>query len=374
MIFIYIAIALVALIFYVKWHQNYWQRKGIPTGKVEFFFGHIRKLVTRKSGFGELNLQLYRDLQKLDSKQAGIYFFLKPVYFPMDPVIIKHIMQNDFSHFMDHGSYHHPKDILSMHLFNLEGETWKGLRAKLTPTFSSVKMKMMFETLLEKTIGLEKAIRNFADNHEPFVIKEVLGRFTTDVIASCGFGIECNSLENPDDLFRKYGKKLFEPKPLRSWATGIVPWTILGYLGFKAVGHETTNFFTNIVKETIKTRETNEIFRKDFLHLLLQLKNQGTVSDSTQIKVESNTKRHGTLSEDDIIAQCFVFFLAGFETSSSTMTFTVLELAQNPDIQEKARQEINRVLKKYGKVTYDAIMEMDYLEKVINGKYLVFIV
>ena len=72
---------------------------------------------------------------------------------------------------------------------------------------------------------------------------------------------------------------------------------------------------------------------------------------------------------DVIAAQAFVFYLAGFETTSATMTFCLYELALNPDIQERVQNEIDTVLEKHGgDITYEAISQMEYLDKVVSGE------
>ncbi|KAH8307788.1 hypothetical protein KR018_006575, partial [Drosophila ironensis] len=54
----------------------------------------------------------------------------------------------------------------------------------------------------------------------------------------------------------------------------------------------------------------------------------------------------------ELAAQVFVFYLAGFETSSSTMSYCLYELAQNPEIQEKLRSEVQSVLEQHkGQIT-----------------------
>lgn len=61
------------------------------------------------------------------------------------------------------------------------------------------------------------------------------------------------------------------------------------------------------------------------------------------------------------------FMFKGFETSSTTMTFCLHELSLNQEIQEKARQNVRNVLARHdGKITYESLSEMTYLEQCIN--------
>lgn len=127
---------------------------------------------------------------------------------------------------------------------------------------------------------------------------------------------------------------------------------------------DSLDFFFDVVKEIIKYRETNSINRNDFMDMMIQLKDNGALDGKVQ--------KDGTLTIQEIAAQSLIFILAGFETSSTAMTYCLFELSENQNIQDKARENVRKVLAKHnGQFTYEAMMEMDYIEYCINGKPII---
>ena len=84
------------------------------------------------------------------------------------------------------------------------------------------------------------------------------------------------------------------------------------------------------------------------------------------------TKLISAFSEIDgdlFVAQAFVFLLAGYGTSASTLSFALYELALHPEIQRSVRAEILQVLNKHdGKLTYDTMQGMTYMNRVVSGE------
>lgn len=75
--------------------------------------------------------------------------------------------------------------------------------------------------------------------------------------------------------------------------------------------------------------------------------------------------------ELDIAANAFLFFVAGFETTASTLSYFFYELALNQDIQEKLRSEVQKVKDKNQTLTYESLRELTYMDAVISGKFIV---
>ena len=201
--------------------------------------------------------------------------FVIPAVMAIDPEFIKTILVKDFHIFHDRGLFSDPEiDPLSGTLFALQGKAWKILRQKLTPTFTSGKMKQMFATVLEVAERLGQHVATHTGQME---MKDVLARYTTDVIGTCAFGIECNTLRNPDSDFLKYGNKVFEQKvsTMIKIILVLMGRKISSKFTLKITDADVETFFMNLVRETVDYRERNNVKRNDFLNLLLQIKNTG---------------------------------------------------------------------------------------------------
>lgn len=58
-----------------------------------------------------------------------------------------------------------------------------------------------------------------------------------------------------------------------------------------------------------------------------------------------------------------------FDTSATAMNFIMYQLATHEEIQEKAQKEVLEMIKKHGKLSYEALMDMEYLNQIFSGKF-----
>ena len=67
-----------------------------------------------------------------------------------------------------------------------------------------------------------------------------------------------------------------------------------------------------------------------------------------------------------MLAQSWVFFMAGYETTSSALAFATYQLALNDDIQRKLYEEVLTSVDSNGDIDYDLISRLPYLDSVIS--------
>lgn len=366
----FLATLIATAYIYVKYILSYWQRRGVPFAKPSIPFGNFGPAFTKEKTFGQTLHDLYFSTNE---PVLGVYTSVRPALLIRDPKIIRDILIKDFQSFW-HRGFHYDENIdpLASNLFSQSGEKWKEMRNKLSPTFTSGKLKAMFAVVIECGKSLETHLTKLADTRDEIEVRDIFGRFTTNVIASVAFGINVDSIENPDDEFRAYGKRFFEPKlkhVLRFNMSFMSPF-LTKLFGIRFADKDIEKFMRETIRQNLEYREQNKISRKDFFQLLMQLRNTGKVEDDDGDWSTKATNKTKSMSLDDMTAQAYLFFIAGYESSSTTMSFCMYELARNPEVQQKVYEDITNVLEKHdGQISYDSIGEMKYLDKCIDGMY-----
>ncbi|XP_029175229.1 cytochrome P450 6j1-like [Nylanderia fulva] len=351
-----ILVILLAIYYYLTSTFDFWKLRGIRGPQPIPIFGNFKDVMLAKKYLGDYVTKIYNDYK--DEPMIGIFTTRIPVLIIKDPNLIKDILIKDFTKFVDRGSIVHEKlDPLSQNLFSLEPKRWRPLRTRLSPTFTSGKLKEMFSLISQCADRLELYIEKLSCKNEPIECRELAAKYTTDVIGTCAFGLEMNALKDEDSEFRRMGKLIFAPSwkiILRSRLKNFLPWLndILSYILPQS---EAVPFFTSIVKETMDYRDTNNIVRHDFIDILRELKKHPEKVDNIE------------LTDTFLAAQAFVFFGAGFETSSTAISNALYELALNQKIQDKLREEIDEEsIKHNGNFTYENIKKMNYLDKIFK--------
>ncbi|GMT37743.1 hypothetical protein PFISCL1PPCAC_29041, partial [Pristionchus fissidentatus] len=96
----------------------------------------------------------------------------------------------------------------------------------------------------------------------------------------------------------------------------------------------------------------------DFIDLFLNMKvDDQSIGSSGDFKL-SEAKE---LTVDEVVAQAFVFILAGFDTTANALAYTSWLLACHPEAQRKCREEIDDVCQDES-ISYEDISNLRYLE------------
>ncbi|XP_049283068.1 cytochrome P450 6d3-like [Anopheles funestus] len=355
--FVYtLALLPIAIFLLLRYIYSHWERYGLPHVKPEIPYGNLRTVVEKKESFGIAINNLYH---RSSDRLLGVYLFFRPAILIRDPQLAKRIMVNDFQHFHDRGVYCNEKgDPFSANLFALSGDRWKNLRAKLTPTFTSGQLRNMLPTLIDVGSKLNDRMNTLADEKAVVDMRDIASRFVLDTIASVFFGFEANCIHNSDDPFLKtllqVNKRRSFVDNIRTSGVFICP-GLLKLTGLTSLPTELINFVMEIITHQIDHREKNQISRKDFVQLLIDLRR------------DASSQGEQALSIEQCAANVFLFYIAGSETSTAAISFTLHELSHNPDALAKLQQEIDEMMERHnGEITYENINELKYLDLCVK--------
>ncbi|KAH7651907.1 Secologanin synthase protein [Dioscorea alata] len=282
---------------------------------------------------------LFHHAMKLHGKISITWLGPYPRVSLMDPELIKEVLSNKFGHFVKPNLTPLGK-LLAQGLASHEGEKWAKHRRIINPAFHLEKLKRMlpaFSTCCDELIKRWENKINAEGSIELNVWPE-LQNLAGDVISRTAFG---SSYEE--------GRRIFQLQTEQ--AELVMPALQSVYIpGFrflptpknnrrKAIDREIRIILRGMIEKREKAIRMGESSKDDLLGLLME----SNMKENE--KHESKFKNKG-LSVEDVIEECKLFYIAGQETTSSLLTWTMVLLSMYPEWQTKAREEVLQVFGK----------------------------
>ncbi|KAJ8918367.1 hypothetical protein NQ315_008061 [Exocentrus adspersus] len=186
-------------------NYDYFKKRNVYFVKPIPFLGSMVPVLSMKTTIGEWLRDLYNSI---DRPYFGIFVLDDPYIVIKSPDLIKHILVKDFSKFSDRNvlAPDH-NEVVSNNLFIKKSPEWKKLRIRMSPVFTSGKLKAMFPLMNDVGLELKKYVKEHLGKLES---KELSAKFSTDVIAKCAFAINANSFQLENAEFRQIGRTLFD--------------------------------------------------------------------------------------------------------------------------------------------------------------------
>ncbi|XP_060846915.1 probable cytochrome P450 6a13 [Rhopalosiphum padi] len=339
---------------------GYWRDRGVPDVRPTVpLFGNLFGMAMAAEHQSRMYGRIYDGFR--GRRYGGLYQMRTPHLMVCDPALVNRVLIGDFAHFTDHGLYTAGPDEnpLANGLFNMNGAQWKIMRQKLSPVFTAGKLRHMRGQVAACS---EQLMRNVAADVAaggPVEVRDALGKYSTDVIGTCAFGLQLNAINDEQSAFRKYGKAVFAPsfRTIFKELLWMVSPALRRALRVGDFPRDAVEFFTAAFTDTMRYRQEHGLVRDDVVQSLIQARTDLVVN---------KTEPSVTFLETDIVANAFVLFAAGFETVSTAMSFCLYELALKKPIQDKVREEMNAMkIKRNTEVDDDFLKELHYLDMVL---------
>uniref|UniRef100_T1K707 Cytochrome P450 n=1 Tax=Tetranychus urticae TaxID=32264 RepID=T1K707_TETUR len=323
--FVVALISVISWIFiYTKKNHSYWEKQGVKGPKPLFLIGN--------TAFSKSITDDLVDNYTKYGKIYGTYQGTSPHLHVGEPELIRQICYKDFHIFPQGFEQNILGSIERNFLTALYGEKWKRMRKA------------------------QKKLVKLTSSKEPdFDPKYFWGRYNLDVITKCFFATSFDVYNSSDDEVLRHFVKAFEPNWIKIVFLVTAPKWFLRMIKMSGGSAESLNYLKQLALPIIEQRKKGNNKGNDFLQLLIDAEVVG--KEGEELKGEAKK-----LSSDEIISSTIIFLLAGYETTSTLLTWACYRLSTNPDIQEKLHQEVSQA----NIEDYEVLQDLPYLEAVIS--------
>ncbi len=249
-------------------------------------------------------------------------------------------------------------DDLGLHgVFSSNGERWKRHRRLVMPAFSYNTLRCFFPRLKAFSIRLQHAVEKSIAAETEFNIHQLLQFFTIDITTSLVCGYETKMLENgKDSVIRDQIDLLFHALNRR----GKYPfpwWRYFKTAQTKKIDAAREDIYRLAVAMISKARAD----LTEYPHLAEE------PETILQVMILASDDEDNKLTDDELFANIMTLLLAGEDTTSNMMAWTLYYLAQNPQLQTQIISEVKRICDgDIENLTFEQLEKLDLLETVLR--------
>lgn len=394
--------------------SRHWKRIGVKYVRPTIpYLSEMYNLLTKPPN------ELVLEQRKKHGKIYGVSRMGRRRLVIADPEVVRQICIRDFDYFPNHEVSSWTNDYQKNSLVWIKDDRWKRVRAMMSPTFTSGKIKRMFKLMDECANDLvdnlsaqcEKAKLSASQCQVDLV--KAYGMYTMDGIATCCYGIKLRREQedvgkNPSDpshasreSFAEIAGKMLQWSRLRVLFMTLMPTPILELMRFKVIPNADLKPLADRVQKMIDMRrEQRQSKYDDLLQLLVDarlddelelseldqkenhhagLTHESLVGDQNRLKasVASQAGKQVTktkLSDLEILCEAMLLLAAGLDTTRSSLSTITYFLAHNPEVQEKLYREVQAIAqysptadgKKVVFFNYESLTSCEYLDAVIS--------
>ncbi|KAL4713796.1 hypothetical protein ACJJTC_012313 [Scirpophaga incertulas] len=322
---------------YLKWSgvKNYWKKKGVPFVPPHPLLGNLTFMQKQN-----VSLWVWDIYKRFKSPYVGIWLFWRPALVINSFEMAERILVKDFDNFRNRlvgSGLENVDPIGGLNLFTVDEPHWSSIRRKLTPMFSTGKLKSLQHLYSNKSKELMIRIEQDTINKKPLELRSLFADYTTDIIGITAFGVNSEATLTATSHMRTVTKEFMRFTLYRGlgWVSIFFWPEVAKWFRFTMFPRDSCNYFTKVYKQIVEQRGgyngKSEV--NDLLDALRMIK----------YKADCNEK---DIDEIAIIAQAVIFLQGGFDTSAAALTYSTYELAYHPDAQQRAYEEVLAVSKK----------------------------
>ncbi|CAN7937492.1 unnamed protein product [Ixodes hexagonus] len=380
---ILVVTALVLLYLYASKYRNYWRDQNVVHEKFSLIFGPASRMFFKP--FHLMDQERYNQFGKI----FGVYEGAKPVLFVADPELVKLVLVKDFPSLPNRRIIQFFDPLLDNMMSIIPVEKWRRIRPAASPAFSTGKLRKMNYLIDECARKTSEHLKETAEKEgELQDVKQFYGNYALDVIARCAFATQLDSHSQETNEFVKKARQAFSGKlTLPLFLLFLFP-GIFKLLKIKAFNSDVFVYFKNLSLKIIGNRKEKQSRQEDFLQLMMDAQD-GSIAATAEIVPSTDEKLFNldselkmdtsfaggvkALTEDEAMAQCVLFFLAGQDTTSSVISYTTYLLALHPEMQAKLRKEADECFNQHGpQPSLDVVSKLKYLHGVVSESLRMF--